>query len=79
MSEVKLGATIQPACLPPSASYKPTADIPAWIAGWGLLKSEGRTPDNLQNLKITYYSSGYECRNYDNLNFVKQICAGKEK
>ncbi|CAF1030862.1 unnamed protein product, partial [Brachionus calyciflorus] len=78
-NEVKYTSTIQPACLPPSKTYKPTKNVPAWIAGWGSLSAGGDAPDILQNVKITYYYSGYECRNLNtgNLDWDKQICAGE--
>ena len=74
--QVNYSSAVQPVCLPPDQNYKPTTNIGAWIAGWGTLSFRGELPTNLQNAYITYYHSGFECKNIDNLNFTQQICAG---
>ena len=76
-NEATYGAAVQPACLPPSKTYKPISNIPGWIAGWGTLIAGGDAKDILQNVKITYYYSGAECKAYGPVvDWNKQICAG---
>lgn len=74
--EVDFNSAVQPVCLPPNLNYRPTTNTRAWIAGWGTLSFRGEMPSILQNTFITYYHSGFECRNIGQLNFTQQICAG---
>ena len=63
--------------MPVDSYYKPTTNVPAWIAGWGDLSSGGSAPNILQNVQITYYYLGSDqCFNYGSLNWDKRICAG---
>jgi hypothetical protein len=70
---------IQPACLPNQTSETyPGINIHAYMAGWGLLQTNGESPDELQNVLVSIYDSSV-CNNRSIglvLDSAAQICVG---
>ncbi len=77
-SDVTLNNYIQIACLPSASSTSyPGANIVVYAAGWGLLNSsESTTPNILNNVKLSTYSSS-KCP-YSNFYDAGMICAGNK-
>lgn len=78
MNEIVLNEIIQVACLP-DANFELKINTPAWVAGWGSLKSGGSYSSALQNVKITIYNASYCHRIFSKKNWTTQICAGEYK
>ncbi|XP_077403620.1 transmembrane protease serine 2 isoform X3 [Vanacampus margaritifer] len=70
--------TVKPVCLP-NFGMKFSDEHPAWITGWGALRSSGPSPDKLNQAEVTIYSRE-ECNKPVILNGAvteSMICAGK--
>ncbi|XP_010769237.1 transmembrane protease serine 2-like [Notothenia coriiceps] len=46
--------TVKPVCLPNVGVD--LSELPAWITGWGALRSSGHTPDRLNQAQVAIYS-----------------------
>ncbi|CAM9100627.1 unnamed protein product, partial [Lampetra planeri] len=51
---LRFSSTVKPVCLPNSAMAV-FDDHPAWITGWGALRSSGLSPDVLNQAQVTIY------------------------
>ncbi|XP_054610710.1 transmembrane protease serine 2 isoform X1 [Dunckerocampus dactyliophorus] len=77
---LRFSDTVKPVCLP-NVGMELSAGSPAWITGWGALKSSGRSPDKLNQAEVTIYSR-QECNKPAILNGAvteSMICAGELK
>lgn len=73
----KLGAKVQPACLPPPDEILPNG-APCYISGWGRLYTNGPLPDKLQEALLPVVDYAH-CSKWDWWGFsVKKtmVCAG---
>ncbi|XP_077448648.1 transmembrane protease serine 2 [Stigmatopora argus] len=70
--------TVKPVCLP-NMGMEFSAGQPAWITGWGALRTSGRSPDVLHQAEVTIYSREI-CNKRAILNGAvteSMVCAGE--
>jgi len=73
-SPVALSNNIQLACLPASSTTYPGTSGFVYAVGWGLLSTNGASPNKLYNVKLSLYPASY-CP-YSGFDTNNQICAG---
>lgn len=71
-------ATVKPVCLP-NDGVDLSPERPAWITGWGALRSSGPSPDTMNQAEVTIYSRNRCNRWYvlDDAVTETMVCAGK--
>ncbi|XP_037126460.1 transmembrane protease serine 2 [Syngnathus acus] len=78
LTPLTFSKTVKPVCLP-NFGMEFSDGQPAWITGWGALRSSGPSPDILNEAEVTIYSRK-KCNNctiLDGAVTESMICAGK--